>query len=600
MRVRVKQGPLTVKAVAGTYDVLLAFDLEDAGRPDCLGFSIERTDLDDGDKRRWLPNMVGFPSDPTKEHLNTARAPLQTFRWGDYTAKPGKRYRYRVVPRYGSDAEVIAAAEADAAGDVNAIPGGVSVEVKTADPKDPETAVFFNRGAAASKAYVDKFGDKDPDEVPDNAAYDWLSRGLRESIVDYLATATGPEYALHGAVYEFRHPELLGELAKAKARGVDVRFVYHARCKDGPAHDEDHDERAAAAEAPLNAGAPAERAEKAQKDHARRENEEAIRETGLDAALGEGALIPREANPQGAIMHDKYVVRLRNGVPEAVLTGSTNWTNGGLYGQLNVVHIVNDPQVAAAYEAGFQLLSGDPKAAETKAGNARITPVPRSVAAIPAGVTPVFSPQPDLAMLDLYAEICRNAKLLFISAPFLLHEKIRTVITGPSNGALRYVMGDKEGSFGKKGDIDIVNGDPGRVGVAAMSLKTELHDFQGGLLEGKESFHHAGVHIHTKIILADPFGEDPILVGGSANFSEGSTVKNDSNTLIVRGRPAVTDIYATEFMRMFQHYWFRYRESKQAATASPPLALRLDDGWQEKFYTADSTDMRDRTAFSAP
>ena len=51
-------------------------------------------------------------------------------------------------------------------------------------------------------------------------------------------------------------------------------------------------------------------------------------------------------------------------------------------------------------------------------------------------------------------------------------------------------------------------------------LKSALHDFQGRLLEDEESFHHAGVHIHSKIIAVDPFGSDPILVTGSANYLE--------------------------------------------------------------------------------
>jgi phosphatidylserine/phosphatidylglycerophosphate/cardiolipin synthase-like enzyme len=56
--------------------------------------------------------------------------------------------------------------------------------------------------------------------------------------------------------------------------------------------------------------------------------------------------------------------------------------------------------------------------------------------------------------------------------------------------------------------------------------------------------------VHSKIIAADPFGTDPILVTGSANFSENSTTKNDSNSLLIRGDTATMDIYSTEFMRM--------------------------------------------------
>ncbi len=595
MRTKQSDGTLTVKAVAGTYDVILAFDLAEEARDGCLGFSIERTDLDGGNQRRWLPNMLRFKCDSGTGLATTAGAPLQAFRWGDYTVKPGQRYRYRVVARSGSAADVVAAAAADAGGNADAIPGGVTVEVQTEDPANPDSSVFFNRGAAASEAYVAKFGQADPGD--NQAALDWLSRGAKEAILNFLAEATGPDDGLHAVIYEFQKEELLNALGAAKARGVDVKVVYHARQKGAPAHAAVHQQKAATAPAQDSSAADDDDEDGGSSDHTRAKNEAAIKATGLDKALG-ADLHPRAANPQGGIMHDKYVVRLNKGVPQAVLTGSTNWTDGALYGQLNVVHIVTDAKVAATYEQSFQLLAGDPDAKDTKARNGVLTPVPKSADDIPVGVTPVFSPQSDLAMIELYADICKRAKLLFVSAPFLLHQDIIKVLEGPSNGALRYVMGDKEGSFGKKGAIGIMNGDPGRVGIAATVLKSKLNDFQGDLLEDKESYHHAGVHIHSKIILADPFSDDPILVGGSANFSNGSTTINDSNSLIVRGRPQISDIYATEFMRMFQHYWFRYRQDKNAQ-AGTSLSLDDTDGWLKPFFVDGSTDCRDRVAFVA-
>jgi phosphatidylserine/phosphatidylglycerophosphate/cardiolipin synthase-like enzyme len=119
------------------------------------------------------------------------------------------------------------------------------------------------------------------------------------------------------------------------------------------------------------------------------------------------------------------------------------------------------------------------------------------------------------------------------------------------------------------------------------------------VLEGKESFHHAGIHIHSKIILVDPLGSDPILVTGSANFSHDSTAVNDSNSLVIRGHTAVVDIYLTEFMRMFEHYHFRAKEAAAAGKAKPrPLALTPDDSWSDKYYVKDSTEERDRRMFA--
>ena len=77
-------------------------------------------------------------------------------------------------------------------------------------------------------------------------------------------------------------------------------------------------------------------------------------------------------------------------------------------------------------------------------------------------------------------------------------------------------------------------------------------------------------YIHSKFLLMDPLGDDPIIVTGSANFSDASTKGNDENMLIIRGDQRVADIYFTEFQRLFNHYYFRAVHTKAAK-------LRPDD-----------------------
>jgi len=64
-------------------------------------------------------------------------------------------------------------------------------------------------------------------------------------------------------------------------------------------------------------------------------------------------------------------------------------------------------------------------------------------------------------------------------------------------------------------------------------------------------------YLHTKYMLVDPLGANPLVVSGSANFSEASTTNNDENMLIIRGNPRVADIYLGEFMRLYRHFAFR-------------------------------------------
>ncbi len=599
MRVKASKDGVTLRVIAGTHAVLLGLDLAEARRAGCLGFSIERTDLDTGD-RRWLPNLLRLRADarPPSTWITTASAPLQKFRWGDYTVEPGRRYRYRAVARYGTSAQVLAdGVLAERPGGFDAVPGGVTVELRTEDNRQAATAVFFNRGAAASKAYNDKFGDNDPDGIP--AAKEWLSRGLEAALLAFLARAQDGEWALHAVVYEFQKAELLAGLKAASDRGAAVEVVFHARLSSAEAK---ADAKAVAAGKP--------------KGSTKAKNEAAI------AAAQFGFAPKPRASNASAIMHDKYVVLLNKGQPVAVWTGSTNWTDGGLYGQLNVGHAIDDVAVAAAYEQSFQLLKGDPDPKATKAANAKITPLPgKAREAIPHGITPLFSPQSDLGMLELYADVCRTAKLLMVSAPFELHDLIKAALKSPAGAdVLRYVLADKDGSLGGAEAVEIMERDPAFAAAVATQLQTPLHDFQSKLLEGKESFHHAGVHVHSKIIAADPLGPDPILIMGSANFSSNSTTSNDSNVLIFRGDTAVTDIYVADFMRMFEHYLFRYHLARKeeaakgaaadpdapkipsAAAAADPASVGMgladDDAWSAPYYVAGSRQARDRQAFA--
>jgi phosphatidylserine/phosphatidylglycerophosphate/cardiolipin synthase-like enzyme len=96
-----------------------------------------------------------------------------------------------------------------------------------------------------------------------------------------------------------------------------------------------------------------------------------------------------------------------------------------------------------------------------------------------------------------------------------------------------------------------------------------------------------------------------VLITGSANFSNNSTLVNDSNTLIIRGDTAVADIYATEFMRMFDHYWFRAHmhgktkgSSAKKTTEDLVLCLSEDSSWSEPHYQPGTRQMIERLAFA--
>ena len=224
MRTSTTKNGLTVRVIAGSHDAIIAIDLQENKRKGCLGFSIQRTDLGPAAKpfsakkqtTQWLPNALRFPSSPLpkdQQFSTTEDAPLQKFRWGDYSLAPGNTYRFKVIPRYGKPKKL------------ETLPGlenGVEVEITTEDPNNEETSVFFNRAAAASSAFNKKFPDvKDVSENSTEAAAarKWLSNGLEEAVLDFLAKAEKGD-ALHAAVYEFQKQ---ATLKRHQGRGATRR-----------------------------------------------------------------------------------------------------------------------------------------------------------------------------------------------------------------------------------------------------------------------------------------------------------------------------------------------------------------------------------------
>jgi hypothetical protein len=103
MRIHAAHGGLTVQAIAGTNVVLLGFDLNPSLTDGLMGFSIHRVDHTEGEER-WLPNMLLFKVNDVESNpdRSSEHNPIQTFRWGDYTAKPGHTYSYTVMARDGA------------------------------------------------------------------------------------------------------------------------------------------------------------------------------------------------------------------------------------------------------------------------------------------------------------------------------------------------------------------------------------------------------------------------------------------------------------------------------------------------------------------
>jgi len=521
-----KVGPiLKVRAVSGLHVVLLAWDfskpltVSGAALPselvDLLGFAIEREEFDDKGKvierymlrgiKRFREKDSGLPPGtpvPLDEH------PVQTFQWADYTVKPGRRYAFRVIPMYGTPKNLVASDGVDSK-------IFVSTELEDAADKGNGAArhdVYFNRGVIGSQAYARKFLNQAPDpERPTSEPMQWLSRGLYEALLAFIGRARNERFGLRCAFYEFRYLQVAAALRKAVDAGADVKIVYDA--------------------------------ESGYKE----ENEATLERVELDHA---DFAIPRTVTE--GIRHNKFMVLLEDGKPVAVWTGSTNISAGGIFGQSNVGHVVRDETVAKAYLDYWERLAKNLTPTKLRTPN-------RSASPTPAGKTPADSTVPFFSArdaktsnetLEWYAARVREARrIACITIAFNLDEVFEKVIAEESD-VLRYVVSDDDIGAKKtfEWDRDVLYAAGGRLGEGALE----------NFLRERDNPLNTNDYIHTKFLLVDPLGEDPLVVTGSANFSRPSQRVNDENMLVIRGSKRVADIYFGEFLRIFDHHYARY------------------------------------------
>jgi phosphatidylserine/phosphatidylglycerophosphate/cardiolipin synthase-like enzyme len=104
-------------------------------------------------------------------------------------------------------------------------------------------------------------------------------------------------------------------------------------------------------------------------------------------------------------------------------------------------------------------------------------------------------------------------------------------------------------------------------------------------------------------MLVDPLSDDPLVVTGSANFSQPSQRSNDENMLVITGDTRVADIYFGEFMRIFDHHYARYLVKKLTREDKhDPNAGYLDpdpEHWTKPHFDADNYKSKRRRYFMA-
>ncbi len=565
MRTGVFNQHFSVHAIAGTHVITLALDAKPEAAANLLGFAFFRKKFDKNGKfleEAWMEGYKPFeavvPDPRPGVRYPTNLHPIQSFVWADFAVSQDRKYEYQVFPVTGTPADPV-------------LGTALSIKVAPEPYKHKLHEIYFNRAVAASQAYVERFHNIRPnakslDEEQKQERYDWLSRGLYEAVVAFINQAKDSRFGLRVAMYELDFPEIPVLFKAALDRGADVQIIYEARGHDSQT----------------------------------RQNEAALKAAGF--TLNDRRATFARKNTDG-IPHNKFMVLLKDGKPVMVWTGSTNLSEGGIFGHSNVGHCIKDKALAAHFLQYWNLLKADPKIGELAKQVSEIWP-DVDLDTLPKNkMTPIFSPRKGLKMLDFYANVFGSAqKMAAITLPFNLDKRFVAKIDEQSP-AVRYIMlnsGRTNEAVAEK-----YNADPDVIAAAGSKMN---NNFGQWLNEIHTGFNGSNAqYIHTKFLLKDPLGPEPVVITGSANFSEPSTNKNDENMVIIPcsnkpGETRVQDIYLGEYFRLFDHLYFRYLSGKDTSSDEEKQKRRFlkprPQDWVSGYYKAGSDRFKRRVNFS--
>ena len=564
-------------AYANNDDALLLWTVDELDAT-CLGFGVQRklkrgkAPLETG----WLDNFARPGPDPHQSGLHhpSDRTPFRSFTWTDHSVQAGDNVRYRAAPVVGGSQ----GPEPDLQQASDWTPA-----LKIGGKANAKHQAFFNRGFVISQfmsRYLDRhypqltriqaleqFKQDISTQVEDTLRV-FLSGELRTKLLGLLDDAAQGTHQIYAALFELGDTELLQRLTKLGDRAHIVL---------------------------ANGSIEKKKTETAAEARKRDENTDARRQL-LDVNA-DVSTTSRFVSP-GALAHNKFLVLTdAAGKPQRVWTGSTNWTTTGLCTQLNNALLVHDEQVAAAYLEQWHELrkaaSSHPAALATANGKAS-----------DIGDTSVhFTRAKNRVDLAALRDVVRGAKdgvlfLMFIPGTSgvlgdvraLANERpdllVRGVVselpkgrkdekTGTTTTVSVTLFGSPSAAQAGPRTYDIVQPEGNPHPTAYWAAETTHAQFLG-------SIGHA--IIHSKVLVVDPFGTDPVVVTGSHNFSASASEKNDENFIIVRGDRALAEAYAVNVESAWRHYAARAGNPHAQLFGVDYLRALLEDQRREEHF----------------
>jgi phosphatidylserine/phosphatidylglycerophosphate/cardiolipin synthase-like enzyme len=543
-------------------DVALVAWLSEQPIPGCLGFAVYRTDLNSGTTVP-LPAWVGFKGDSNAnwKPSTTEVWPVQKFNWKDLTAKRGGLYQYRIVPMVGTPGNLKPAAS----------PTWETNPVHLT-PDRGEVFTFFNRGIFSTQSLAHQLpqGPNGPEykflrdriDQPGDPLRNSLAGQIIEGVRTLLERAASNGGRCYGALYELTDPELLQLL-------IGSPFV-HLVLSDAGKND--------------STNGPA---------------RQSLEESHTD-------MVSR-IMPSGHIGHNKFLVYVDSaGRPQAVLSGSTNWTDTGLCGQANNAIIIENADLAAVYFDYWNRLKADTEAAGGVAKDLQASkfrqdnqkPHDIVLADGATGVRAWFSPNtaqkskttnsPPPLDLEQVFDLIKGGRqaVVFLAfqpgSPSIINAIAEAQAANP-NLFVRGAVTDPKAADVFNTDLYHLSGDkPNATVVPAKAITDQFSFWEKELLKDPQG--HA--IIHDKIVVIDPFSPNCVVITGSHNLGYRASYNNDENLLIFTGKRKLAEAYAAHVLDVYDHYRFRFQVQKQGNKAWS--GLDSTDQWQDKYFKAGS------------
>lgn len=574
---------LVVYANADDALLLWATDALDDG---VQGFAVQRKLQAAGaaPTTAWLDNFAppGTKSFQSGQHRSSTDWPFRAFTWTDHTVTRGDSVSYRVVPIL-----------ADPADPSKLLPPKLGTASKWSAKQTIGAAsktayeAYFNRGFVISQFISRYLADHFPDlaiadalakfksqitDRDEDAIRAFLSGELRTVLLKLLADANARGDEVHAALYELSDHELITGLTAFGARAHVVLSNGSITAKKG------------------------EPAAEARKRDQNAPGRAALVKAGVDVEKHDRFISP------SSLGHNKFLVFSHAGTPRQVWTGSTNWTPTGLCTQLNNALLISDPEAAQAYRTQWQALRDAHSSHPSGLTSANGSPAPIG----PGHKDSVhFTRAPKKVDLAELGQLVAGTKqgllfLMFMPGATGVLSNVRALITAKPAVLVRGVVSDLP-----KGREDEHTGTTTKLSVTLIDTPSGAkkpdpttydvvqpegmrHPAAGWAAEVTRKQFKSGVGfaiIHSKVLLIDPFGADPIVVTGSHNLSTSASQDNDENFVIVHGDRALAVAYAVNIQSAWRHY---------AARAGNPLsglkgidylrALQVDQSREHAFW----------------